>query len=72
MDALAPWDTALTCGQAVAGMTAHAKGVWLGFYASPEERRREPAPPKPAGATGMCVRFRGNWSPHCNDRMWPG
>jgi hypothetical protein len=47
-----PWDTALTCGQAVAGMTAHAKGVRLGIYAPNEERPQEPLPPEPAGATG--------------------
>ncbi len=47
-----PWEPALTVGQAVAGMTAHAKGVRLGIYAQPEERPHEPAPPKPEGATG--------------------
>jgi len=46
-----PWETALTVGQAVAGMTAHAKGVRLGIYAQPEERPHE-APPTPEGATG--------------------
>ncbi len=46
------WDTALTCGQAVAGMTAHAKGVRLGIYASHEERPHETPPPIPSGATG--------------------
>jgi hypothetical protein len=51
-----PWNTALTCGQAVAGMTAYSKGVQLGIYAPPEERPHEPAPPMPAGATGH-VRF---------------
>ena len=30
-----PHDTALTCGQAVAGMTAYSKGVRLGIYAAP-------------------------------------
>ena len=46
------WDTALTCGQAVAGMTAHAKGVRLGIYAPVGERPHEPTPAAPAGATG--------------------
>ncbi len=43
-------DAALTLGQAVAGMTAYRKGVRLGIYAPPEDRRDE-RPPKPAGAT---------------------
>ena len=43
-------DTALTMGQALAGMTAYAKGVRLGIYAPPEPRPHEPAPPPPAGA----------------------
>jgi len=47
-----PWDTALTVGQAVAGMTARAKGVRLGIYAQPEERPHEPPPQKPEGAAG--------------------
>src|SRR5512134_3475921 len=47
-----PVETALTCGQAVAGMTAHAKGVRLGIYARSEHRPHEPAPPPPAGAIG--------------------
>jgi hypothetical protein len=47
-----PWETALTVGQAVAGMTAHAKGIRLGIYAQPEERPHEPPPPRPEGATG--------------------
>jgi hypothetical protein len=51
-----PWETALTVGQAVAGMAAHAKGVRLGIYAQPDERPHEPPPPKPEGATGE-VRF---------------
>ena len=45
-------DTALTCGQAVAGMTAHAKGVRLGIYAPHEQRPHETPPPTPPGATG--------------------
>ena len=51
------WDTALTVGQAVAGMTAHAKGVRLGIYAQPEERPHEPPPPRPEGATGAVRSF---------------
>lgn len=47
-----PWDAALTCGQAVAGMTAHAKGVRLGIYAPAEQRPRAEPPPKPEGAVG--------------------
>lgn len=47
------WETALTVGRAVAGMTAHSKGVWLGIYAPSEERPQEPPPPKPEGATGV-------------------
>lgn len=47
------WETALTVGQAVAGMTAHAKGVRLGIYAPSEERPHEAPPPKPEGATGV-------------------
>jgi len=45
-------DTALTMGQALAGMTAYAKGVRLGIYAPPELQPHETAPPLPAGATG--------------------
>jgi hypothetical protein len=41
-----------TCGQAVAGMTAHAKGVRLGIYAQSEERPHESTPPTPAGTAG--------------------
>ena len=52
-----PWEMALTVGQAVAGMTAHARGVRLGICAQPEERPLEPAPPMPEGATGV-VRLR--------------
>ena len=52
-----PRDTALTCGQAVAGMTAHAKGVRLGIYAQPEERPHGPPPQKPEGATGAVRSF---------------
>ena len=47
-----PRETALTLGQAVAGMTAHAKGARLGIYAQAEEHPHEPPPPKPEGATG--------------------
>lgn len=45
-----PRDTALTVGHALAGITAHAKGVRLGIYAPPEERPHEPPPPLPRGA----------------------
>lgn len=47
-----PHETALTLGHAIAGMTAHAKEVRLGMYAEPDDRRHEPAPLPPAGATG--------------------
>ena len=47
-----PRDTALTLGQTVAGMTAHAKGVRLGMYAQPEDRPREPVPTPQARVTG--------------------
>jgi len=47
-----PHDTALTMGQAVAGMTAHTKGVRLGIYGQPDDRRHEPAPSPPPGVTG--------------------
>ena len=47
-----PPDTALTMGQAVAGMTAHAKGVRLGIFAESAECTHEPPPPNPAGVTG--------------------
>jgi len=46
-----PRETALTMGQAVAGLTAHSKGVRLGIYAPPEPRPHEPPPPLPDGAT---------------------
>jgi hypothetical protein len=46
-------ETALTLGQAVAGMTAHSKGVRLGIYAAPDDRRDEPPQPKPAGASAV-------------------
>lgn len=44
-----PRDTALTVGQTLAGLTAHAKGVRLGIYAAPEERPHEPPPLLPQG-----------------------
>ncbi len=47
-----PHDTALTLGRAVAGMTAHTKGVPLGSAAQPADRRHGPAPSPPAGVTG--------------------
>ena len=46
-----PRDTALTAGQALAGLTAHSKGVRLGIYAPSELRPHEPLPPLPKGAT---------------------
>jgi len=52
-----PRDTALTAGEAVAGMTAHAKGVRLGIYAQPADMGILPAPPKPEGATGRIKEF---------------
>ena len=52
-----PHDTALTAGQAVAGMTAHAKSVRLGIYAQPADIGAKPAPPKPEGATGPIKEF---------------
>lgn len=44
-----PHDTALTLGQTLAGLTAHAKGVRLGIYAPPGEHPREAPPPLPKG-----------------------
>lgn len=44
-----PHETALTVGQTLAGITAHAKGVRLGIYAQPKERPREAPPPLPKG-----------------------
>jgi hypothetical protein len=46
-----PHDAALTAGQAVAGMTAHAKGVRLGIYAPSADTGIKPVPPKPKGVT---------------------
>jgi hypothetical protein len=42
-------DTALTVGQALAGMTAYSKGVRLGIYAPPTERPDEATPRLPKG-----------------------
>ncbi|HXR91942.1 MAG TPA: hypothetical protein VN750_16850 [Steroidobacteraceae bacterium] len=42
-------ETALTIGQTLAGITAHAKGARLGIYAQPGERPREAPPPLPKG-----------------------
>jgi hypothetical protein len=47
-----PHETALTLGEAVAGMTAHVKDIRLGIYALPADRPHEPAPSAPAGVTG--------------------
>src|SRR5487761_2115490 len=44
-----PHETALTVGQTLAGITAHAKGMRLGIYAHPGERQREAPPPLPKG-----------------------
>ena len=44
-----PRETALTLGKALAGLTAHAKGVRLGIYAPPELRPQEAAPALPPG-----------------------
>src|SRR5512140_3463734 len=52
-----PHDTALTAGQAVAGMTAHAKGVRLGIIAEISDGKPKPAPPKPEGAIGEVKDF---------------
>ena len=52
-----PHNTALTAGQAVAGMTAHAKGVRLGIIAETSDGKPKPAPPKPDGATGDVKHF---------------
>jgi hypothetical protein len=52
-----PNDTSLTAGQAVAGMTAHSKGVRLGIYAQPIDSGTKPVPPKPDGATGPIKEF---------------
>jgi hypothetical protein len=52
-----PHETALTAGQAVAGMTAYAKGVRLGIYAETSDGKPKPAAPKPDGATGEASEF---------------
>jgi hypothetical protein len=52
-----PHETALTAGQAVAGMTAHAKGVRLGIIAETSDGKPKPALPKPEGATGDVKQF---------------
>jgi hypothetical protein len=52
-----PHGTALTAGHAVAGMTAHAKGVRLGIYAQPADSGTKPALAKPEGATGDVREF---------------
>ena len=50
-------ETALTAGHAVAGMTAHAKGVRLGIYAETSDGKPKPTPAKPEGATGSVKEF---------------
>jgi len=52
-----PHDTALTAGQAVAGMTAHAKGVRLGIIAEISDGKPKPSLPRPEGATGEVKEF---------------
>ena len=52
-----PHETALTAGHAVAGMTAHAKGVRLGIYAETSDGKPQPALAKPVGATGDVSEF---------------
>lgn len=47
-----PHDTALTLGRAVAGMTAHGKGVRLGIFAQPEDREHQPGPSPPVAVVG--------------------
>ena len=44
-----PRETALTVGQALAGINAYSKGVRLGTYTPAEERPHAPPPPLPAG-----------------------
>jgi hypothetical protein len=48
-----PREAALTVGQALAGLTAHSKGVRLGIYAPPGERLREAPPPLPRGVANV-------------------
>jgi hypothetical protein len=52
-----PHETALTAGQAVAGMTAHTKGVRLGIYAESRDGKPKVALAKPEGATGDIKEF---------------
>jgi hypothetical protein len=52
-----PHETALTAGQAVAGMTAHTKGVRLGIYAESSDGKPKVALAKPEGATGDIKEF---------------
>ena len=52
-----PHETALTAGQAMAGMTAHAKGVRLGIYPETSDGRPKTAPATPEGATGEARDF---------------
>jgi hypothetical protein len=47
-----PHDTALTMGQAIAGMTAHSNRVRTGTSAQRDDRQHEPAPSPSAGVTG--------------------
>jgi hypothetical protein len=52
-----PYATALTAGHAVAGMTAHAKGVRLGIYAETSDGKPKATLAKPDGATGEVKEF---------------
>jgi transposase len=48
-----PHETALTVGQALAGLTAYSKGVRLGIHAPPAERPHEAPPPLPKGVKNV-------------------
>jgi hypothetical protein len=48
-----PREAALTVGQVLAGLTAHAKGVRLGIYAPTSERPHEAPPPLPKGVASV-------------------
>src|SRR3954447_347955 len=61
-------DEALTLGRALAGLTAHAKGVRLGILApaapaEAEEGRRGPGGGGGGGGEGLGVRLRGRAIP---------
>jgi hypothetical protein len=46
-------EAALTVGQALAGLTAHSKGVRLGIYAPPAERLHAAPRPLPKGVANV-------------------